>query len=150
MSIDATGDLSDYGAFVIGSAAYFGHWRKEAIEFVRNNRAALTDRPTWLFSSGPLGTEPTDAQGRDQRVVAEPREIAEFREAITPRDHHVFFGALDPGKLGFRDRTIRSLPAARAMMPEGDFRDWHEIEAWALRIAGELMPAAAGARRQAS
>ena len=56
-----------------------------------------------MFSS-----EVKDAQGRDLLVVAEPKEIAEFREAINPRDHRVFFGAFDPKKLGFKDRTGRN------------------------------------------
>ena len=136
-------DLSGYEAFVIGSAAYVGHWQPEAVEFVRRNRVALADRPTWLFSSGPLGTEATDAEGRDLRVASEPKEIAGFREAILPRDHHVFFGALNPSKLGLRDRAIRTLPAGRALLPEGDFRDWREIATWADGIAGELAPISA-------
>jgi menaquinone-dependent protoporphyrinogen oxidase len=140
--VKAAGHLSRYDAFVIGSAAYLGHWLKEAVEFVLDNRAALSGRPVWLFSSGPLGTEQTDAQGRDQRSAAEPKEIAELRDAIHPRDHHVFFGALDPATLGFRDRAIRTLPAGRAILPEGDFRDWREIDAWAEAIAGELTPTA--------
>jgi menaquinone-dependent protoporphyrinogen oxidase len=139
----AVEDLSGYDAFVIGSAAYIGHWQKEATEFVRRNQAVLAERPTWLFSSGPLGTEPTDAQGRDQRAAAEPNEIADLREAIHPRDHCVFFGALDPRKLGFRDRAIRTLPAGRALLPEGDFRDWADIEAWASGIANALAPMSA-------
>ncbi|HZD02775.1 MAG TPA: flavodoxin domain-containing protein [Actinomycetes bacterium] len=130
--------LDGYHAFVIGSAAYLGHWLKEAVEFVRRNEAILTHRPVWLFSSGPLGTEATDAEGRDLRETAEPKELAELREAVHPREHRVFFGALDPGKLGFRERAIRSLPAGRALLPEGDFRDWAEIEGWAAGIAQDL------------
>jgi menaquinone-dependent protoporphyrinogen oxidase len=141
--VSAAGDLAGYDAFVIGSAAYIGHWQKEATEFVRRNQAVLAVRPTWLFSSGPLGTEPTDAQGRDQGAAAEPNEIAELREAIHPRDHRVFFGALNPRKLGFRNRAIRTLPAGRALLPEGDFRDWADIEAWASDIAHALAPRAA-------
>ncbi|MDQ3885423.1 MAG: flavodoxin domain-containing protein [Actinomycetota bacterium] len=136
------GDLADYEAFIIGSATYFGKWLREATKFIRQNRAILAaGRPVWLFSTGPLGTAATDAQGRDLRAVAEPKEIAEFREAIHPRDHRVFFGVLDPGKLGFRDRLIKALPAGRALLPEGDFRDWAEIEAWVAEIASELTPA---------
>lgn len=122
--VESTGDLAGYEAFVIGSAAYSMHWLKEAAEFVRRNRALLADRPLGLFSSAPLGTEATDTKGRDLQEAAEPKEIAEFRQAVGPRDHRVFFGALDPGKLGFAERSIRKLPAARAMLPEGDFRDW--------------------------
>ncbi len=136
--VGAAGDLSGYEAFVIGSAAYMGRWLKEAAGFVRRNRAALAGRPVWLFSSGPLGTEATDAQGRDLRELAEPKEFAEFREAIGPRGTRVFFGALDPGRLGLRDRLVRAMPAGRALLPEGDFRDWQAIEAWAGQIADEL------------
>ncbi|HCU96793.1 MAG TPA: protoporphyrinogen oxidase [Actinobacteria bacterium] len=134
----AAGDLAGYGAFVIGSAVYMGHWQKEAVEFVRRNRAVLAGRPVWLFSSGPLGTEPTDAQGQDLAAAAEPKEIAEFGEAIAPRGHRVFFGVLDPGRLGLGERALRKLPAARAILPEGDFRDWAQIEAWASGIARDL------------
>lgn len=140
--VDCAGDIADYEAFVIGSAVYAMYWQREASEFVRRNRAALASKPVWLFSSGPLGTEATDAQGRALTVAAEPKEIAEFKEAIGPRDHRVFFGALDPVRLGFAERLIRKMlrkmPAAHAVLPEGDFRDWAEIEAWAGRIAHEL------------
>jgi menaquinone-dependent protoporphyrinogen oxidase len=136
--VTAAGDLGGFDAFVIGSAAYIGRWLKDASEFVRDNRVLLATRPTWLFSSGPLGTEITDAQGRDHRETARPKEFNEFRAAIHPRDLRVFFGALDPGALGIRDRAIRALPAGRALLPDGDFRDWPEIDAWAAGIAREL------------
>ena len=128
----------DYDAFVIGSAVYMMHWLKEATEFVTKNRALLANRPVWLFSSGPLGTQTRDAQGQDLRTVSEPKEIAESRELIKPRDHRVFFGALDSGKLGFGHRMIRMLPAGRNLLPEGDFRDWQDVDAWAESIANEL------------
>lgn len=142
--VETAGDLARYDVFVVGSAAYLGHWQRKATEFVQDNEGLLASRPTWLFSSGPLGTAPANAQGVDQRVAAEPHEIAELEEAIHPQDHRVFFGALDPSRLGVRDRAIRTLPAGRALLPEGDFRDWQDIEAWAQSIAHDLaaMPAA--------
>ena len=130
---DAVHNPGDYDAIVVGSAVYMMRWLKEAVEFVRRNRAVLANRPVWLFSSGPLGS---DASVNDPKL--EPKEIAEFREAIDPRDHRVFFGALDAGKLGFAHQMMRKLPAARAMLPEGDFRNWKEIEAWASSIARAL------------
>lgn len=142
--VNAIGDPASYDAFVIGSAVFYGSWLKEAAAFVRRHRILLSGRPVWLFSSGPLGTATTDDQGRDLREAAEPKEIAEFRQAVQPRDHRVFFGVLDPGTLGFSERLVRSLPAGRALMPEGDFRDWADIDAWAERIGRELaqVPAA--------
>jgi menaquinone-dependent protoporphyrinogen oxidase len=136
--VEAVDHLIGYDAFVVGSAVYAAHWQKEASAFVRQNRVVLASRPVWLFSSGPLGTQATDAKGRDLTVAAEPKEIAEFEGAIGPKGHRVFFGALDPGTLGFSERAIRKLPAARTMLPEGDFRDWAEIDAWASDIAHDL------------
>jgi len=139
-SAQRAGDPADYDAVVIGSAAYYCHWMKKATEFVRRNRAALAKRPVWLFSSGPLGTKTVDEQGRDVCAVTVPKEIEEFREAIQPRDHRVFFGALNRDKLGFAHRLMLKLPVNRdnAVFPLGDFRDWNDIEAWAGQIAHAL------------
>ena len=138
--VEAAGDPVGYDAFVIGSAVYFGAWRKEATAFVRRHQAVLAERPVWLFSSGPLGAERTDAQGRDLREAAVPKETAELALAITPRGHRVFFGALDRRRFGLLERLLWTLPAGRELLPEGDFRDWAEVESWARAIAQALAP----------
>lgn len=137
-------DASGYDAFVVGSAAYMTHWLKEAKAFVERNRAVLASRPVWLFSSGPIGSEPVDRNGVDQKVASIPKEAPELVAAVHARDHHVFFGAYDPDQKtigvveGLGMRLMRLMPAAREAIPAGDFRDWPEIEAWATAIAGEL------------
>jgi len=133
-------DPAAYDAAVIGSAAYMFHWMKAATKFVQGNAGALASRPVWLFSSGPLGTKEKDGQGRNLCEFLEPKEIAEFRTTFKPRDHRVFFGAMDSSKLGFLHRLIYKMPANRdnAMFPQGDFRNWVEIEAWAGSIAQSL------------
>jgi menaquinone-dependent protoporphyrinogen oxidase len=142
--VDEPIEPGHYDAFVIGSAVYVGHWEKEATRFVHDNRAYLANRPVWLFSSGPLGTEEVDEKG--ESVRSEPAEIPKLREAVDVRGHHIFFGAYDPAKRpgGLVERLVRMMPASRDLLPSGDFRDWHEIEAWAGRIAGELTPIPAG------
>jgi menaquinone-dependent protoporphyrinogen oxidase len=142
--VKAVGDLAGYDAFVVGSAAYYGSWLKEAAAFVRQQRASLASRPVWLFSSGPISADPTDAAGRDEREAAVPKEIAELEQVIHPRDHRVFRGRLDRGRLGLMDRLVASMPAFPGS--EGDFRDWAEVEGWARGIAHALSPAAAGGR----
>ncbi len=134
-------DPAGYQAVVVGSAAYFFHWMKPARQFVRRNRAALAKLPVWLFSSGPLGFKPGDPQTNDPQYRQEAREIAELRAAIQPRDHHVFFGVMDHGKLGFFHRLLRKLPINKndAIFPAGDFRDWEEIDGWAGSIAEALI-----------
>ena len=142
-SVQEASGLEGYNAFVIGSAAYALHWMDEALAFVKLNSSVLKRVPVWLFSSGPLGNEATDATGRDLRAATVPKEIPELEGVVGARGHRVFFGALDPGTLNFAERAIRKLPAARAGLPEGDFRDWDEIDAWAAEIAQALAPPAA-------
>jgi menaquinone-dependent protoporphyrinogen oxidase len=138
LPVASVDDPAEYDAFVIGSAAYMGSWRKDATEFVRRHRELLAAHPVWLFSSGPLGTSAKNAQGRDQLIEAEPKQFEEFNQALQPRGMQVFFGALDPGVLGRRDRLVRRIPSGRDLLPEGDFRNWVAIDEWAAGIALEL------------
>lgn len=133
--------LAEYDAVVIGSAAYMYHWMKEATDLVRHHRSVLAGKPVWLFSSGPLGTEAVDANGRDQKVVSVPREFPGLSDSIGARDHRVFFGAYrrDRKPVGLAERFMSLMPAKTEGVPEGDFRDWPEIEAWATGIARELL-----------
>jgi menaquinone-dependent protoporphyrinogen oxidase len=138
--VESAGRLEGYDAFVIGSAAYMGSWLKEPAEFVRRNKAILSTRPVWLFSSGPLGRESTDQHGRDLRETSVPKEIAEFNGSIIPRDHHVFFGAADHTKFSIAHRLVYAMPAIRKVLMDGDYRDWKEIDGWAESIAKALTP----------
>ena len=122
------------------------HWLNQAKEFVSRYRRVLADRPVWLFSSGPLGIDKRNTQGRDFRDVSGPQELGALREAVNPRCHRVFFGALESSRLGLAHKMIRRMPAARESLPEGDFRDWREIGEWAVGIAQELKPVLASPR----
>jgi len=130
-----------YDAFVVGSAAYAGHWRKEARKFVKHHRDELGTHPVWLFSSGPIGTETEDAKGHDVREASTPKEVAGLTETLHARGHRVFFGKLDPDALRGPEGLVKKLPAGRKALPEGDFRDWADIEGWAQQIGRELQPA---------
>lgn len=141
--VSSVSSVAQYDAVVVGGAAYMFHWLKEAAAFVRHHRAELARKPVWLFSSGPLGTEPVDAQGRDQKRAAIPRELPELAALVDARESRVFFGAYtrDRKPIGLGERLVSVMPAARDSLPEGDFRDWDEIDAWARDIARALEPA---------
>ena len=130
---------ASYDAFVVGSAAYMFRWLGDATSFVHRHRSVLAGKPVWLFSSGPLGPSPTDEQGRDLRVVSVPRDVPDLMATVGGREHRVFFGAYRPGSpIGLAERFMSLMPAAKNAMPEGDFRDWPEIEEWAREIARAL------------
>jgi menaquinone-dependent protoporphyrinogen oxidase len=133
-------DASRYDAFVVGGAAYMFHWLGDATTFVKRNAMLLAERPTWLFSSGPIGTDTVDKDGRDVLETTVPKEFAGFRDAIHPRGEKVFFGAIDPAAkpIGTAERLMALMPAASSALPKGDFRDWPAIDAWADEIAHDL------------
>ena len=136
-------DVAGYDAFVIGSAAYMGHWLDDATAFVRRHRELLMGRPVWLFSSGPVGDAPVDAKGRDAIEASRPLDFDEFAATIGPRDEAVFFGAWDPtappvGMIERLGAPLLRLPGIRSKIPAGDFRNRPAIEAWSRGIARDL------------
>ena len=142
--VGEVGDLAPYDAFVIGGAAYMFHWAKDAMSFVKRHKALLSTRPVWLFSSGPLGTDKVDQEGRDVLESSRPKEFDELAAMVQPREERVFFGAHDPAAppIGLGERIVALMPAARNALPAGDFRDWPAIESWAADIAAALAPSA--------
>jgi menaquinone-dependent protoporphyrinogen oxidase len=133
-------DTAPYDAVVVGAAAYMYRWLGDATSFVRRNRADLGRKPTWLFSSGPIGTDLVDAKGRDVLEASMPKELPELARLVGARGTRIFFGAWDPKAppVGMAERLMRLVPAS-ATLPAGDFRDWPAIEAWADEIAGDLV-----------
>lgn len=129
--------VEGYDAVVLGGAAYMFHWLKPAVKFARKHRAALASRPVWLFSSGPLGPDLVDKDGKDVLQETRPKEFDELSELLRPRGEQIFFGAYDPEAkpIGMGERVVRHMPAARDTMPAGDFRDWAAIDSWAREIA---------------
>lgn len=144
--VDEVDDPTIYDAFVVGSAAYMFHWLKDATTFVKRHRELLSERPVWLFSSGPVGTDLVDDEGRDIFEASRPREFDELHELVHPYDEHVFFGAYDPDApaKGFAERVFKLMPVSKEALPVGDFRDWEAIDAWARDIAAHLKGEAAG------
>jgi menaquinone-dependent protoporphyrinogen oxidase len=125
------GSLDGYDAVIIGSAVYMGHWLDPAKELVNRFRDALTGRPVWLFSSGPVGKPSSKlAQSMDQ----DPADLPGMVEATRAQEHRRFAGKLDRKHLSLPQRA--SLLVFRGL--NGDFRDWAGIRQWAEGIARQL------------
>jgi menaquinone-dependent protoporphyrinogen oxidase len=123
-----SGDLhvEQYDAVLIGSAAYMGNWLPEARRFVEHQQAELRARPVWLFSSGPLST--------DTETAVQPNRIAELMAQSGARGHQTFVGKLERAGLNVCEKLVMKLVKA----PQGDFRNWDAIRAWAAAVAREL------------
>ena len=123
---DAVTSLDGYDAVILGSSVYVGHWMDAAVNLVERFSKEITAIPVWLFSSGPVGHEP--------KPDDEPVDVADLVAATGARGHRVFAGQVDRSRLGLGEKVL--LTAVRA--PEGDFRPWDEIRAWAGEIATAL------------
>jgi len=124
-------DLTPYRAVVLGSAIYIGQWRKEAATFLKANEKALTERATWLFSSGPTGKGDPSETLKEWRF---PQALQPIADRIHPRAITVFHGMIDMKKMNFLEKlAIKNIKA-----PIGDARDWEAITVWATTIAAAL------------
>jgi menaquinone-dependent protoporphyrinogen oxidase len=125
--VDEIDDVAPYDAVVLGSAVYVGKWLEPARRFVDAHAVELAARPTWLFSSGPIGTPP---KPEGDKAV----EVGSIVARTGAREHRVFAGKLDRSGLGLGERMV--VRAVRA--EEGDFRELDEVVGWASTIAGDL------------
>jgi menaquinone-dependent protoporphyrinogen oxidase len=95
-------------------------------------------RPTWVFSSGPIGAPP-----KPDEV---PPDGAAISAQVGAREHRVFAGRLDRGQLSFVEKAI--VGAVKA--PDGDYRQWEEIRTWATEIARAILSERAAVSTAAS
>lgn len=123
---EAVESLDGVDAAVLGSAVYAGHWTGDAKDMIHRESGPLSSIPVWLFSSGPIGDPP-----KPDEV---PVDVGPIMEATGALGHMVFAGKIDRKVLGFAERAV--VTAFR--VPDGDFRDWDEIERWARGIAEKL------------
>jgi menaquinone-dependent protoporphyrinogen oxidase len=124
-------DVKTYKAVILGSGAYIGRWRKEAVKFLKANEEPLSKQPVWIFTSGPTG------KGDPLELTSGwkfPAKIKSIIERIKPQDVSIFHGAIDTKKLTFFEKFLIKNVKAEV----GDFRDWDAITAWGNSIAEEL------------
>ena len=120
-------DAGGYDAVILGSAIYVGRWDRSALRYLRTQSAALAERPTWLFQSGPCG------EGAETEQVAAPRAVRRLTARI---------GLAPPVTFGGRlDRSLARTRISRWMATgtyAGDFRDWERVRSWTARFLAEV------------
>ena len=115
-------DLTPYGGVVLGGALYMGRWHPDAAGLLERHRHALSDMPLAVFAVGPRTMEEHEAESSRAQLVKSLSRVPE----VDPFAIGIFGGVVDPRVLRF--------PFSR--LPAGDARDWDEIRAWAIEIAG--------------
>jgi menaquinone-dependent protoporphyrinogen oxidase len=119
------GNLSSYQGVVIGSAIYMGKWLSEAMDFVKENRNILSQVPVAYFLVCMTLSRPTEENRT--KVLSYMDPILKSVPEIKPVGIGTFAGAMDYNNLSWINKKILKSKET----PEGDFRDWNVIRAWA-------------------
>lgn len=122
-------DLSAYRAVVVGSAIYVGRWLGDAAKLVEAQQAALRSKPVAYFSVCLTAKDDTEEARNTMATFTAPQ-----RALVTPAAEAHFAGALDFSTQSFLNRMI--VKAMKA--PQGDFRDFEAIRAWAQGLPAAL------------
>lgn len=118
--------LDGVDAVVVGSAVYMTQWMETIRNFISHYGPQLRELPLWAFSCGLSGVPIGNVQ--------DPRRIGPALLSVNPIDHQTFKGRMEFSGLSLRERSIARLGNA----PEGDYREWDKIRAWAQQIAADL------------
>ncbi len=117
--------LGGCDAVVVGGAIYAMRWHRAARRFVRKHAAALRQRPTYFFSSGPL-----DDSAARKEVPPLP-SVKALMDHVGARGHVTFGGRLEPHTRGLLAGVIATEQA-------GDWRDPVQVRDWARTLAAQL------------
>jgi menaquinone-dependent protoporphyrinogen oxidase len=124
--IKNAGNVGSYQGVVIGSAIYMGKWMSEAEDFVNKNRDILRLVPVAYFLVCMTLSRPTEKNRAEVLSYMDP--ILKAVPEIRPVGIGTFAGALDYNNLSWFTKKIMKSKGS----PEGDFRDWNAIRAWAV------------------
>lgn len=128
---EAVDSLEGIDAVVLASGVYAGRWLRPARSFIKRMAADLRERPVWLMSSGPVGDTADTSP--------EPLDITKMIKRTQAHGHVVLPGRMDRANLHLPDRAI----IAALRVPDGDFRDWDAVRAFADQVHEELKAEAA-------
>lgn len=119
-----------YDAVFVGSGVRAGNWHAPVREWVTGNADVLRNGKVAFFTAClTLANEPEKLAA--VRAYTDPL-VAET--GVTPASVGLFAGWNEPKHFSFIERTILKMMKA----PEGDFRDWDAIDAWAADTAIEF------------
>jgi len=128
---DLTG-IDQYSAVVLGSSIRGGRWLPEALQFLERYSNAMSRVPVAYFTTCLIVVQNTAESRKAALAYMEPIRI--MAPEIEPVGLGLFAGSFDPSRLALT--MVRD-----DLFPQGDYRDWEAIKAWAREIRPELLKA---------
>lgn len=122
--------LEPYRAVVAGSAIQQSQWLPEAMQFIKTQQAALSQKPVALFTV--CLTMSMKNETYHQGVA---KWIAPVRALVSPISEGYFAGILDISKVpSLRHKIMFRISVLLGAFSTGDHRDWDAIHAWAVDL----------------
>jgi menaquinone-dependent protoporphyrinogen oxidase len=130
-------DISSYDGVVLGSSVRSASWLPEALAFVEKNKDRLKRMPVAYFLTCLALYNDTGESRRVARSYLNP--VLKAVPAVQPVDMGFFAGVLDYSKMNMIYRMIMKSKMKDKGVPEGDFRNWGAIQAWAKGLGSTLL-----------
>jgi len=125
LPVEKVKDISDYSTVILGSGIYIGSILPKAMDFIKKNQVALSNKNFHLF----IACMTLEKDTEDNRKTVSDY-LSPVREIIQPINEGLFAGRIDMRNLSLLDRSMVKLMKS----PVGDFRKWPVIESWAQSI----------------
>lgn len=130
-------DISLYDGLVLGSPIRRSSWLPEALSFVQKNRERMSRIPVAYFLTCLTLYRDTEENRRIVRGYLDP--VLKSTPSVQPVDLGFFAGTLDYSKLSLPYRMVMKSKMKKLETPEGDFRNWEAIRAWARGLSAPLL-----------
>jgi len=130
-SVQSIQNLNGYQAVVLGSAIRAGKLLPKVTDFVKVHKEELRKLPVAYFVVCMTLREDTPEKRKIVNAYLDP-----LRAEVSPIDTGLFAGKMDYSKLGFSEKLIIKNVVK---VPEGDLRNWQEINNWAEQLLPKLV-----------
>lgn len=131
--------VDQYSAVVLGSSIRAGRWLPEAFTFLETHQDQLQQVPVAYFTT--CLTMVSDNIDSRRTVLGYMEPVQQVVPEITPVGLGLFAGALDPSRVSI-------MPSQHT--PQGDYRNWAAIRAWAEEIRPLLLQGQSDASTEVS
>ncbi len=122
LPVNKVEDLTAYQAIILGSAIRIGAVLPEISKFVETNKEILQTKSLSIFVVCMTLKDDTEENRKTVSDYLEP-----IRNVVHPASEGQFAGVMDLTKLNLIERLMMK----SMKTPQGDFRDWDQIDQWA-------------------
>lgn len=121
-NVSQVDSVAQYGGVVMGSSIRIGRWLPEAVACLERIKDQLAEKPVAYFTTCLAMVD--DTKESRKTVLEYMQPLFQLTPDVKPVGLGLFAGSLDPER--------RSIMVGDG--PQGDFRDWDAIHAWAREI----------------